>query len=141
MTLEEEMAKASELWTETNGRVEEMWAPYLMGESNLTTQVAAAFRTTLAKIGPLRSKWYAQYHRGEGATISDFKVEYHPVVKKFRIEILDLTVPGIEKIECPHIYLDPVTGFKSELDPHIVKFKQEYHIANIMNPPNDCEHK
>jgi hypothetical protein len=145
MVLEDQMQAVLDSYKKRVGEGEQalskIWNGYGFEEDKLTDQVSAAFRKVLDEIGPVISRFvYENNLNLERATVEEYSVEYKPARNEFKIKIDKINL-CISPEDCPHIYLEPITGFGDELHPRIKEFMKEYHVYFISNPENDCHHQ
>ncbi len=151
MDFEEMFVKTNESYLIRKRKYEEsekiIWENFDKEVKELTDIVHKDFRKVLDDIGPVIAKWACATTSKRGANILEFKVNYLPHYKKFIIEIEKIknleghVIGGENNKDCPHIYLEPITGMGNDLDPRIEDFKERYYIRLIGNPRNNCEHK
>ncbi|MCX6711552.1 MAG: hypothetical protein NT139_00745 [Candidatus Woesearchaeota archaeon] len=142
MALEQEITTIQEIYKQKREEEKELWKPFNIEAEKLEKIVLDKFNEVLKEIGPVKSSWIDE---DGGAEVLDSKCKYYPEINEFYIKILNIKTPfGIigEKDQdgCPHVYLEPITGFVN-VNPKIIKFMEEYHISHIKNPPNHCKHK
>lgn len=139
MALEEEIERLDSIYQNTKKREEELWKPYQSEADTLAQKVRAEFDNVLAEIGPMKSPSMYESRLQNGATVSEYAIEYLTKIKKFLIKIDKIDVKGQDKIECPHIYISPIAGYPEH--PRVKKFMEEFHVYFIEYPENDCDHK
>lgn len=119
-----------------------IWKGFDNEVKKLTDIVKKEFGEILKEIGPVVTPWWEEYSKGERAKVVDYTVSYDPERDKFSVKINKIrAIKGIFNTECPHVFLEPITGFDYELDPRIKNFKEKYNLSYIQNPDNVCEHK
>ncbi len=149
MVLEKNIKAIQELYKKIQKEEEKLWRPFNTKAEKLEKIVLDRFNEVLKEIGPVRSSWCKNnlgYQEKRGATVLNSICKYYPNSNKFYIKILTIKTPyGIisetNPSGCPHVWLESITGLKHKLNPRIIAFMEEYHISNIEESPNNCDHK
>ena len=129
------------------------WEDFNSQKTNLEKIVFDEFGKVVKEMGllPLPNWVLERQPAPKNPEILDYKVEYFPQFKDFRIKITKLKLPNGKIMDdanvlssqngCPHLFLDPICGYGDEVNPRVEEFKKKYSIRHIEEPENDCEHK
>ena len=141
MKLEKHMQVVADSYHHRQKKQEKVWKGFEKEKKELENIVSDAFGKVLEEIGPIKhSSIYAE--KDDTAEILDYDISYNPQFREFSIKIKKLKTPfGVLDNDdifthdiCPH-------GYPVEEHPKIKEFMKDYHVDDIEEPNNDCEHK
>lgn len=132
--------------------LEKHWVDFNSEKAKLENIVGKEFGKVIEEIGIQVPHWILLRNpSAETPKILDYKTEYNPQSKEFRIRITRFRLSNGKIMDdsdvlssqygCPHVVLESICGFSDEIHPRIKSFKEEYSVRDINYPINDCNHK